>query len=56
MLKAIEAKDSSAMLEVGTEMDGVCESCHTTFWYPNQVYPSAANGLVTLEEARAGSK
>jgi hypothetical protein len=56
MLRAIEAKDAAAMLEVGTEMDGVCESCHTTFWYPNQVYPSLANGITTLEEARGGSK
>jgi hypothetical protein len=55
MLHAIEAKDPSAMLEVGTEMDSVCESCHTTFWYPNQIYPSLANGIITLE-TRAGTK
>lgn len=56
MLHAIEAKDPAAMLDVGTEMDSVCESCHTSFWYPNQVYPSLANGIITLDEARAGAK
>lgn len=56
MLAAIDAKDPKAMLEVGTEMDGVCESCHTTFWYPNQVYPSPSNGITSLEAARASAR
>jgi hypothetical protein len=34
MLKAVDAKDPVAMIEVGTALDEVCESCHTTFWYP----------------------
>jgi hypothetical protein len=33
MLKAIDAKSPATMVEVGTAMDEVCESCHTTFWY-----------------------
>jgi hypothetical protein len=35
MLKAVDAKNPAAMVEVGTAMDEVCESCHTTFWYPS---------------------
>jgi hypothetical protein len=39
MLTAIDKKDSAGMMNAGAAMDGVCESCHLTFWYPNQVIP-----------------
>jgi hypothetical protein len=39
MLTAIDKKDPSGMMNAGSAMDGVCESCHLTFWYPNQVIP-----------------
>ena len=39
MLTAIDKKDATAMMNAGAAMDGVCESCHLTFWYPNQVIP-----------------
>jgi hypothetical protein len=39
MLNAIDKKDPTAMMNAGAAMDGVCESCHLTFWYPNQVIP-----------------
>jgi len=39
MLKAIDAKNPQDMMAVGATMDEVCESCHQTFWYPNQVIP-----------------
>ena len=39
MLAAIDKKDAVAMMNAGATMDGVCESCHLTFWYPNQVIP-----------------
>lgn len=39
MLKAIDAKSPEDMMSVGATMDNVCESCHLTFWYPNQVIP-----------------
>lgn len=39
MLTAIDKKDPSSMMNAGAAMDGVCESCHLTFWYPNQVIP-----------------
>jgi hypothetical protein len=39
MLTAIDKKDPSGMMNAGAAMDGVCESCHLTFWYPNQVIP-----------------
>jgi len=28
--------ENQAMIEAGTALDDVCESCHMTFWYPNQ--------------------
>jgi hypothetical protein len=34
MLKAVDAKDPAAMMDIGTKLDEVCEGCHTTFWYP----------------------
>lgn len=39
MLASIEKKDSTGMMNAGAAMDGICESCHLTFWYPNQVIP-----------------
>jgi hypothetical protein len=39
MLSAIDAKDPKALVAAGGVLDGVCESCHMTFWYPNQVIP-----------------
>jgi len=38
-LAAIDARDPGALVKAGGELDGVCESCHMTFWYPNQVIP-----------------
>jgi hypothetical protein len=39
MLTSIDKKDATGMMNAGAAMDGVCESCHLTFWYPNQVIP-----------------
>src|ERR1700723_1458458 len=39
MLASIDKKDSTGMMNAGAAMDGVCEGCHLTFWYPNQVIP-----------------
>ena len=39
MLAAIDKKDPTGMMDAGAAMDGICESCHLTFWYPNQVIP-----------------
>jgi cytochrome c556 len=38
-LKAVEARDTDAMVRIGGDLDGVCEACHLHFWYPNQVIP-----------------
>ena len=35
-LRAIEAKDTDSLIEVGGRMEEVCESCHKTFWYPQK--------------------
>ena len=39
MLAAIDAKDPQTLVSAGGVLDEVCESCHMTFWYPNQVIP-----------------
>jgi hypothetical protein len=39
MLTAIDAQDPKALVAAGGVLDEVCESCHMTFWYPNQVIP-----------------
>lgn len=35
-LTAIDAKNATALLELGGRIDQTCEQCHKTFWYPNQ--------------------
>lgn len=40
MLQAIDAKDPTALVKAGGTLDGICESCHLTFWYPNQIIPA----------------
>jgi hypothetical protein len=37
MLKAVDAKNPKAMMDIGSEMDAICENCHMTFWYPDQM-------------------
>ena len=33
-VKAVDAKNTEALMDIGTRMDNVCESCHGAFWYP----------------------
>jgi hypothetical protein len=33
-VKAVDGKNADALMDIGTRMDGVCESCHGAFWYP----------------------
>ena len=40
MLGAIERHDADALAGAGGTLDGVCEACHLTFWYPNQRIPA----------------
>jgi len=40
LLTAIDARDPKALLVTGGVLDEVCENCHMTFWYPNQVIPA----------------
>ena len=40
LLTAIDATDPKALLSAGGVLDEGCESCHVTFWYPNQVIPA----------------
>lgn len=39
MLNAVDKKDPTGMMSAGAALDGICENCHLTFWYPNQVIP-----------------
>jgi hypothetical protein len=42
-LRASEAKDTASLVEIGGRMEDVCESCHKTFWYPQEKQGSARN-------------
>ena len=33
-VKAVDARNIDALMDIGTRMDTVCESCHGAFWYP----------------------
>ena len=51
MLTAIDQKDPTGMMNAGAAMDGVCEGCHLTFWYPNQVIPPLPPDFGTSKSA-----
>ncbi len=38
-MKAVDAKSAEQLSDADGEIDEACESCHTTFWYPDQVIP-----------------
>ena len=40
-VRAIDAQDTAALLEIGGRMQDVCESCHQVFWYPGAKQPGA---------------
>jgi hypothetical protein len=40
-IKAIDAKDTTALVSAGGAIDTVCEDCHSKFWYPNSAPPPA---------------
>jgi len=33
-VRAADARNSDGLMDIGTRMDNVCESCHEAFWYP----------------------
>lgn len=35
-LRASDAQNAALLLDIGAGMENVCESCHQTFWYPQQ--------------------
>jgi cytochrome c556 len=46
-LRAAEAKNAVSLLDIGARMEDVCESCHQTFWYPQEKRPAARNSKAT---------
>jgi hypothetical protein len=36
-LKAIDAKDATALSDAGAAIDKACEDCHLKYWYPKDV-------------------
>jgi hypothetical protein len=41
-VRASDAQDTAALLDIGGRMQDVCESCHQVFWYPGAKQPGAA--------------
>jgi hypothetical protein len=35
-LRATDSRNAEQLVDIGSRMEEVCESCHQTFWYPNQ--------------------
>jgi thiamine pyrophosphate-dependent acetolactate synthase large subunit-like protein len=42
-LRASEAKNTDLVIEIGGRMEDVCESCHKTFWYPQEKRAATRN-------------
>jgi hypothetical protein len=47
VLQAVEAKDSQKLFEVGGKLDSACESCHKSYWYPNEKVPDFPSGIIS---------
>jgi hypothetical protein len=41
-MRASDAKDVMLLMDIGARMEGICEGCHQTFWYPPEK-PAARN-------------
>ena len=39
VVKAVDAKDSQKVFEIGEDIEVACENCHRQYWYPNEVIP-----------------
>lgn len=44
-LAAIDARNAPALVRAGGELDEICEACHVSFWYPNQVIPALPQAI-----------
>jgi hypothetical protein len=40
VIKAIDARDSNKVFELGEQIEEACENCHKQYWYPSEVIPS----------------
>jgi hypothetical protein len=49
-LRAIDVKNAILLLDIGGRMQDICESCHKTFWYPHEKYPSTRNSNVVSDK------
>jgi hypothetical protein len=53
-LRAIDAKNPASLLDVGAQIESVCEGCHQTFWYPPE--KDASTGAGTIDVSRPGKR
>jgi|ERR1700722_3624040 hypothetical protein len=51
-LRAIDAKNPALLLDIGAQIESVCEGCHQTFWYPQE--KDASTGAGTIDVSRPG--
>lgn len=49
-MKAVDAKDKTALLGALDRVDKACESCHLKYWYPNDKAAQQAAKLAGLTE------
>lgn len=53
LLTAIDARDVPAIIAAGSRLEHVCESCHSTFWYPDAKRPLADGTLASPSDVAA---
>ena len=49
VLSAIDRRDVEALLKESAAMDGACETCHRSFWYPHEVIPALPAELPPIQ-------
>ena len=49
VLSAIDRRDVEALLKESAAMDGACEACHRSFWYPHEVIPALPAELPPIQ-------
>lgn len=49
VLSAVDSRDVEALLKEGAAMDGACEACHRSFWYPHEVIPALPAELPPIQ-------
>ena len=56
VLKAVDAKNSEKVFELGERIELACEGCHSHYWYPNEKIPEREGEPLRSERPRPGHR